>query len=177
MTKKREEIENKETEIKVVEKHKKKTPVVLIISVSIIVSLAIIISSILPFFVTFGFLSFFEEDVDFKTVDNNRVEIPSENMIIEKTNDYYAKEDECYVLQFKVDHEKEDKKKTTFFSSWNSTLEVTYFLKDKDGYVIGEELLILDDFDSYDKVKKNIYYCDDNAKNVDNVEVKKITVY
>lgn len=178
MTKKREEIiEDKIEDIKVVETSKKKTPVALIIVVSVIVSFAIILSAVLPFLIVFGFLAIGEDEIEFKTVEENKIEIPSKNTTVEKINDYYDKEDECYVLQFKVDREGEiDKKKSGFFDI-GTTLEVRYIFKDKDDYVIGEEVLTVDDFDSNNKVKKNVYYCDDNAKDVEKIEAKEVTIY
>lgn len=177
MAKKNEEImDNKVEEIKVVEKSKKKTPVALIIVISIIISITIILSAVLPFVIAFGFLAFSEDDIEFKTVEENKIEIPSKNTTIEKINDYYDKEEECYVLQFKVDREGKIEKKSGFFGS-DTTLEVRYVFKDKDDYVIGEETLIIDDFDSNNKLKRNVYYCDDNAKDVEKVEAKEITAY
>lgn len=177
MAKKKEEImDNKIEEIKVVETRKKKTPVGLIIIVSIIVSIAIIVSAILPFIFAFGLFALTEDELDFKVVDENKISIPSEKTVVEKVNDYYDKEDECYILQVKVDREEKKEKSKSFFDT-ETYLEVTYSFKDEDDYVIGEEILTIDDFGSSNKVKKNVYYCDDNAKKVKSVEVKKVSLY
>lgn len=177
MTKKKEEIvDNNIEEIRVVEASKKKTPVGLIIGVSVIIGIAIVFSTVLPFIFTFGIFALAEDELDFKVVDENKISIPSENTMVERVNEYYDKEDECYILQVKVDHDEKKKKSSTFFDT-DTSLEVTYLFKDEDGYVIGEEILTVDDFDNSDKVKKNVYYCEGNAKKVKSVEVKKVSLY
>lgn len=176
MNKKSEEVSNRNDDIRVGETTRKKAPVGLIITVVIIASIAVIISSVLPFLFIFG-LTIFEEEVEFKNINENTISIPSENTTIENVNNYYDKEDECYVLQFRMDREKDTKKKSSFFSNYDTTLEVTYSLKDKDGYVIGEETLMIENFERNNKVKQSVYYCEDDAREVDSVEAREVTLY
>lgn len=176
MARKREDIlEDNDKNIKVVDQQKKKTPIALIITVSVIAALAIIISSALPFIFIFG-AALFQDNIEFKNEDN-KVYIDKYKATIENINNYYDEENECYVMQFKYDRDGEVNKNSSIFAGYENYLEIIYTLKDKDGYIIGEEYLSIDDYDKFDKIKKSIYYCDDNALDVYSIEATKVTKY
>lgn len=135
----------------------------------------VIASTVLPFVILFG-IALSDEVYDFRQEDT-KIYIEDIKTTIENTNNYYDKEDECYVMQFKVDRDGEISKKNSIFGEYERTLEVIYTLKDKDGYVIGEEYLMIDNYENNNKFKKSVYYCDDNAKDIDYIEAREVTVY
>lgn len=158
---------------KIEEKPKKKIGPVKIVIISVI---AYCLISIIPFAFIFLIGLLENSKTDF-VVNNNVVNISNGKIVVEQLGSYYNEKTECFVIENKI--ERLDNLKKGFFGFIDDSmyLDVTFTLKDKDGYIIGNSFLSVPDLEKNDKWKLFTTFCEDGAKEVASFEVTRANVY
>ncbi len=152
---------------------KKNNHVVLIIVLSIVAIFMVVGFMAVPFIILGVISSSWESKSYFESINDTTISIPSANMVVSVTEEYYNQEDKCYVLVTKAERSLEND--DDFWGT--SDIGVIYDFKDQDGYSLGELELVIDNVNSNDKWKRRVYFCGDEAEEVAGYEISNVMFY
>ena len=164
----------KKKEEVVEEQPKKKSNKKIIIAVIILAVVLFILSIALPIMFVVGAAFLFSGEEEFEQVNTHMVKVPAYDLTIDVVDEKYDKEEKCYILSAVVEKNKEKKVANLFKEG---ILSVDYVFKNHDGYILGTSSLDVDDIDLDGKWKSTVYFCEENARDVENYEVTDVTIY
>lgn len=147
-----------------------------VVKIVIVAVVAYLLVKLIPFFFIFGIGLLGDSKTDAE-INGTSAIVKNGNFYIETLNNYYNSENKCYVIETKI--EKKGELKKNFFSLFGDerSLNITYTLKDNEGFILGTAYVYADGVNNDNKWKLFTEYCDNGADKISSIEITEINVY